>query len=141
MPRKCFQVGRSLVGIAESLVKLYSAKFRCFATGPVPSNRWRLSCSESGEAELTPAQAAQQRKLDRVVRWNCFLYFTNRLWIHIAKERYGNDFNTRDISPTLVCPCHLAGHPCRYSFRENYTHDSKTLCDLVEVCTSKVCTC
>ena len=49
--------------------------------------------SESGEAELTPAQAAQQRKLDRLIRWNCFLFFTNKLWTLIAKECYGSEFD------------------------------------------------
>lgn len=43
-----------------------------------------------------------------------------------------------DINPTLVCPCHLEGHPCRYPVRKNHTHNGKTLCDLVAVCTSKV---
>ena len=59
----------------------------------------------------------------------------------LTAEGYFGEGIYPDIDPTLLCPCHLAGHPCRYSFRENYTHDSKTLCDLVEVCTSKVCTC
>ena len=44
------------------------------------------------------------------------------------------------INPTLVCPCNLEGHHCRALFRDNFTHDWKTICNLVEVCTSKVWT-
>ena len=33
------------------------------------------------------------RKLDRLIRWNCFLHMTNQLWQEIAEECYGESFD------------------------------------------------
>lgn len=40
------------------------------------------------------SETALQRKLDRLIYWNCFLFLTNRLWEQVAKACFGRDLMT-----------------------------------------------
>ena len=54
--------------------------------------RVALRNGEEGD-ENEQEEGMLQRKLDRLIRWNCFLYFTNNLWESVAKDCYGDEYD------------------------------------------------
>ena len=38
-------------------------------------------------------EGEKQRILDRLIRWNTFLYFTNDLWKDVIEQAYGDGVN------------------------------------------------
>ena len=57
--------------------------------------RKRKRSNEVVEEEMKNSNntGAKQRLLDRVIRWNTFIYFTNDLWKNIVEQIYGKEID------------------------------------------------
>jgi hypothetical protein len=79
------------------------ARLAAAVLGPKKSKRLKRRAPDTEdvkEVQLLAEQQTTHRRLDRAMRWNAFLHFTNDLWIDVIYEVYGSDIDID--SPEVV---------------------------------------
>ena len=73
------------------------ARLAVAVTGKKSRKRKRGKEAAGEEAENAEDTGVKQRVLDRLIRWNTFLYFTNDLWKDIIEQAYGEGVDIDSI--------------------------------------------